>query len=516
VETGGHDRLGARFPEELRSLDGRGNNGSSPRWGAANSALLRRIEAAYEDGADSPAGANRPGAREISNLCAAQDEGAASRASAFLWQWGQFLDHDISLTPIAEPSEPFAIAVPAGDPWFDPAATGRQVIPLERSGYRTIEGVRQQLNTISAFIDASNVYGSTRSRARRLRASDGTGRLATSAGDLLPFNTRGLPNAPSRDARFFLAGDFRANEQVGLTALHTLFVREHNFWADSLRDADPTLDDDAIYQYARAIVGAEMQAITYRQFLPLLLGRRALGPYRGYDPTVDPGIENVFATAAYRVGHSMLPSRLLRLDGDGGPIPAGHLSLAAAFFNPAAVIDTGIDPLLRGLAAQRSQKVDPQTVDEVRNFLFGPPGAGGLDLAALNIQRGRDHGLPDFNTVRASYGLAPVTSFAEINPDPAVQADLAAAYGSVDDMDLWVAGLAERHLRGALVGETFHAILTDQFSRLRAGDRFWYEGYLPADMVRLVERQTLARIIRRNTGIGSEIQSNVFRARPGG
>jgi len=146
----------------------------------------------------------------------------------------------------------------------------------------------------------------------------------------------------------------------------------------------------------------------------------------------------------------------------------------------------------------------------VRNFLFGPPGEGGFDLASLNIQRGRDHGLPDYNTVRAAYGLEPVTTFAEINPSSIVQADLEAAYGSVDDLDLWVAGLAERHVRGALVGETFRAILVDQFERLRDGDRFWYEIYLPPQMVLMVERQTLGRIIRRNTRIGNELQGDVF------
>ena len=70
-------------------------------------------------------------------------------------------------------------------------------------------------------------------------------------------------------------------------------------------------------------------------------------------------------------------------------------------------------------------------------------------------------------------------------------------------------------MRGGLVGETWRAVLKDQFERLRDGDRFWYEGYLPRDMVRRVERQTLARIIRRNTGIGDELQDDPFRVRGG-
>ena len=505
----------ARFPAEFRSIDGSGNNVANPEWGSAGTELLRLTTIGYGDGAGTPSGAGLASAREISNLCVAQPEPIPNSlgASDMLWQWGQFLDHDIDLTPEADPSEPFDIAVPFGDLWFDPFATGQETIPLNRSFGSVVNGVRQQVNGITAYIDASNVYGSDPERTLELRALDGTGRLATSVGDLLPFNENGLPNAPTNDASFFLAGDFRANEQVGLTAMHTLFVREHNYWADTLSAEDSSLTGDEIYQRARAMVAAEMQAITYNEFLPALLGRRPLSRYRGYDPDVDAGIANVFAGAAYRFGHSMLSGELQRLDADREEIAAGHLSLAEAFFNPAAIIDHGIEPLLRGLSAQRAQEIDNYLVDEVRNFLFGPPGAGGFDLASLNIQRGRDHGLPSFNQVRVDYGLDPVSDFSEIHPDPLVQANLALAYATVDDIDVWVGGLAERHLPGALVGETWKAIIADQFERLRDGDRFWYRGYLSPDRVQMVERQTLATIIRRNTEIRSELSNDPFRVR---
>ena len=254
-----------------------------------------------------------------------------------------------------------------------------------------------------------------------------------------------------------------------------------------------------------------MQAITFREFLPVLLGEGALGPDTGYDPSVNPGIANVFATAAYRFGHSMLPTQLLRLDASGAEISAGHLSLAGAFFNPDPIQSDGIEPILRGLARQRPERVDTTIVHEVRNFLFGGPRSGGFDLAALNIQRGRDHGLPGYNRIRVDFGLPAVRSFAEVNPDPGVQARLAEAYANVDQVDAWVGGLSEPHLPGALVGETWHRVLSDQFRRLRAGDRFWYERYLPPALVELVEAQTLATIIRRNTSIDREIADDVFR-----
>lgn len=498
----------------VRSIDGSGNNRDRPDWGRAGSTLLRLTTLGYDDGIDAPAMLSRSSAREISNLCAAQTRSipSPSGVSSFVWQWGQFLDHDIDLVPVKEPREAVEIEVPAGDRYFDPERTGRVRIPFERSLYRKVNGVRQQVNAVTAFIDGSNVYGSDVDRALALRTMDGTGRLRTSSGDLLPFNRRGLENSPTElDRSLFLAGDVRANEQVGLSAMHTLFVREHNYWARLFHEEDLSLSGDEIYERSRMIVAAELQAITYREFLPVLLGADALGPFGGYDPSVNPGIANVFATAAYRFGHSMLPSRLLRLDREGVEIAAGHLSLAESFFNPAPIRSDGIEPLLRGLARQPAQRVDTTIVHEVRNFLFAGPRAGGFDLAALNIQRGRDHGLPSYNRVRLDFGWPAARTFAEVNPDPNVQQRLSEAYAGVDDIDAWLGGLSEPVAPGALVGETWLRVLSDQFRRFRAGDRFWYQRYLPPELVTLVEAQTLATIIRRNSSIDDEIGDDVFR-----
>jgi len=169
----------------------------------------------------------------------------------------------------------------------------------------------------------------------------------------------------------------------------------------------------------------------------------------------------------------------------------------------------GIDPLLKYLASDRAQEIDTKVVDDVRNFLFGAPGQGGFDLVSLNIQRGRDHGLADYNTVRVTYGLPKVTSFAQISSDTAVQASLQQAYGSVDKLDLWVAGLAEKHLPGSSLGATFTRILVDQFTRLRDGDRYWYQNALPATAVRAVQNNSLVDVIRRNTQL-TNLQSDVF------
>ncbi|MGD1914756.1 MAG: peroxidase family protein [Phycisphaerales bacterium] len=512
--TDGPTDTPAVFPFEFRTIDGTFNNLANPLQGAAGIEFLRLVPAAYGDGVGSPAGSGRPSARLISSVVAAQDSGSvpnAYRFSDFVWQWGQFLDHDIDETPVASPAEEFDIVVPAGDPWFDPRGTGEVTISLDRSAASGLGMVRQQINNITAYIDAANVYGSDEERARELRTLDGTGKLKTSDGDLLPFNVNGFENAPTAyDPSFFLAGDIRANEQVGLIAMHTLFVREHNRLATQIARDLPHLDGDSIYEHARAMVAAEMQAITYNEFLPKLLGPGAIPPYAGYRPEVDAGISNLFATAAYRVGHTMLSSELKRVDAQGREIPGGHLELADAFFVPGEIVEAGIEPVLRGLASQDAQDVDVRVIDNVRNFLFGPPGSGGFDLVSLNIQRGRDHGLPSYNELRVAFGRPPARTFRDVGADRETADRLADVYSHPDEIDAWVGLLAERHRPGAFVGETLSRILRDQFIRLRDGDRFWYESYLPPSMSNQIQSLTLSEIIRMNTSVRGELQPDVF------
>jgi Animal haem peroxidase len=504
-------------PVEYRAIDGTGNNAANSAWGSAGSEFLRMMPVAYADGISAPPTADLPGPRAVSNAVCAQGASIPNREgySDFLWQWGQFLDHDMTLTFSQTPFEPFMIPVPAGDPYFDPAGTGTQMIELTRSQYLMDAGVRQQMNSNTSYIDGSMVYGSDLPRSMELRALDGTGMLKTTRGDLLPYNLHGFPNFPDDyDQTMFLAGDVRANEQVGLTAMHTLFMREHNYYASAIHSASRRLDDETVYQMARMLVGAEIQAITYREFLPTLLGPDALRPYDGYHPEVNATMENEFATAAYRMGHTLLSPQLLRLDRKLRTIREGNLPLKDAFFTPSTFVSGGgPEPLLRGLATQRAQEFDAYVVDGVRNFLFGPPGAGGFDLASLNVQRGRDHGLPRFNDARAEMGMPRAMSFSDISSDPEVQAHLASVYASVDDVDFWIGAISEDHHPGAVVGELVFRVLKAQFERQRDGDRLWYQNALPPLLVKYVEHQTLATIIRRNTGIRNEISDDVFHVR---
>jgi len=526
---------------EYRDVTGNGNNVNNLLWGNAGENLIRDLTdqtndvalSDYGDGKSTPAGMTRPSARAISNAIFSQISSVPdpNGTTDLFWVWGQFVDHDIDLTGGATPAEPFDIPVPIGDPVFDPFNTGMQVISLSRSLYDVSTGIgpgpgnpRQQINEITSYIDAGTIYGSDIQRANNLRDLGNNGKLKLDfnldARGLLPLNTVGEENANANPMiqpdDLFLAGDVRANEQAALTALHTLFVREHNRLAVELEANNPLWNDEKIYQEAKLIVEGELQWITYNEFLPVLLGPTFTpDPWVAYDPLIKAQIANEFSTEAYRYGHDAISSeveRLSLLDGsefiDGNGI--GHLSLVQAFFNPNWIKQDGIDEILLGVSLSPGEKIDHLMVDELRNLLFGPPGSPGLDLAALDIQRGRDHGTPDYNTVRVAYGLAPVVLFSDITSDVALQVALENLYGNVDNVDLWVGGLAEEPANGSMLGELFSTMIEFQFQIIRDGDRYWYQNRdLSQEQLDIIENSYLSDIIMRNTEISS-MQNNVF------
>ncbi len=518
--------------QEFRTLDGTLNNPTHPYWGAANIRVLTPGTIGYADGISEPAGHDRPNPRQISNMIFSQStlENDPRNLSAYTWVWGQFIDHDITLVP-DHPTEKMPIAVPPFDFFFDPNGTGTVSIPMARSQFDPTTGTgvgnpRVHINKITAFIDGSGVYGSDFNRSSWLRMYS-KGKLKLSDGRLLPYNTvtgeYSAPldqNAPEMAMPFpfvqkwAVAGDVRANENPFLAAMHTLFVREHNRICLELYTAHPQWSDDDLFLEARRRVGALIQAITYEEWLPAMGVH--LPAYSGYNENIDPGILNVFSAAAFRYGHTTINSLLFRMDNDGNHVPQGDILLRNAYFNPSAIRDVnGIEPYLIGMSTVTQQNFDCKVIDDLRNFLFGAPGAGGLDLVAINIQRGRDRGLPDYNAVRTDFGLPPVNSFAEMTADPLMNMTLQAVYSDVNNIDPWVGMLSEDHMPDALFGKTAMTIITRQFQALRDGDRFYYEndpGFTPEEIA-AIKSTRLADIIRRNAPVTC-ISDQVFVAQP--
>lgn len=137
-------------------------------------------------------------------------------------------------------------------------------------------GPREQLNQVTSFIDASVIYGSSKSEADALRSFSG-GKLKTQKNGygkpLLPISSNLEECRPVRSQKCFKSGDIRANEHVGLAGLHTLWLREHNRLTDELKEINPHWGDETLFQEARRIVAAEIQHITYNEYLPMILGQ---------------------------------------------------------------------------------------------------------------------------------------------------------------------------------------------------------------------------------------------------
>jgi heme peroxidase len=397
--------------------------------------------------------------------------------SAWLYVLGQFVDHDID-KEVLNP----AVNVDVTDP-----VTGATISLGGSAGPNAV-------NSIAGYLDLSQVYGSDATTAASLRNADGT----------LKEGPGGTP--PVVDGQF-VSGDVRVGEQPELSGVTALFIREHNYWVGQLQQAHSDWTGDQLYNAARAIVTAEYEHIITSEFLPALIGTD-LGPYSGYDPNVNPNVSTEFSTAAFRVGHSQVSGTQTRIDNNGNVVATQ--SLADAFFDtPAQAAGAdNFDALLRDLSSDHSQATDPFAANDLLNALSAPPQL--VDLISIDIQRERDLGLGTLNETRQALGLAPYTSFEELSSDPTIQALYQQTYGSIDNVDLFMGGLAEDHAPGAAVGPTFQAIIEDQFQRMRDGDPYWWQNQnLPQDIQNIVENTTLGDIIARNTGTPA-LQQDVF------
>jgi len=545
---------------KYRTFNGWCNNLNSPQYGKSISPLLRFLPAQYDDAISRPrfrsiGSKPLPSPRLVSIVVHADVSDLHTRYTLMLMQYGQFLDHDITLTPVNKGvhnnildcracdssqtvhPECWPIPVPRNDPYF-PAlniSSGRpHCIAFTRSlpGQQRL-GPREQLNQNTAFLDSSQIYGQNICQAEGLREFR-NGRLNMT----LPPHGRGknlMPTTKSNDeckaesGKCFVAGDHRASEQPALAAMHTVFLREHNRIVKGLQKLNLHWTDERLFQEGRRLMGAMHQHITYNEFLPRIIGLNAMNLYdlrvntegysADYDPTCNPAIFNEFATAAFRFGHSLIRPMLTRMSGEF-KVMDSHIRLRDGFFNPDMLYETQmIDEMMRGLITTPMENQDQFMSGEVTNHLFEEKNIpkSGLDLAALNIQRGRDHGLKSYNEYRVACNLKRAHNFEdlirEINQD--VIKRLKQIYFSVEDIDLFTGGLSERPLKGALVGPTFACIIGIQFQKLKKCDRFWYENsdasvrFTEAQLTE-IRKTTLAKVICENCDVVDKVQKSVF------
>jgi hypothetical protein len=606
---------------EARTLDGSQNNRRNAQWGAVGTNYLRVARANYADGKG--ALVSGPLVRYVSNRIfndVSQNLFSENGVTQWGFAWGQFMDHVFGLRQEVG-GESLSITFNANDR-LEQFTNELGSIPFSRTPAAPGTGVsstREQINTVSSYIDAWNVYGGTDQRLEWLRDGSLDGRSSNNRATLLmpggylpQANARGnaaAAPAMARDGRLRLpgasdhaviAGDVRANENIALTAIHTLFAREHNRIVSRL---PRSLSDEEKFQIARRVVGATEQVITYEEFLPAM-GLR-LSRYDGYDPNVNAGLANEFAVVGYR-GHSMIHgelepfapvgtwsrSQLQRFEDAGIEVEEEEgntvlvIPLNIAFFNPDLLRDVGLGPVLAGLGGEPEYKNDEQIDNQLRSVLFQVPAPGNanpaacldgpdlpdcftgvVDLGAIDIARGRDHGMPRYNDLRRAYGLRSKDSFTDITGertdrfptnDPQVSrtrplddpdildfvalfdadgnaielgseaadgeavvgirrttlaARLRALYDDPDRLDAFVGMVSERHVPGTEMGELQAAIWRRQFEALRDGDRFFYRNDPVLEEIRrqygIDYRKTLEQVIELNTNVN--VQDNVFK-----
>uniref|UniRef100_A0A3P9AB63 Thyroid peroxidase n=1 Tax=Esox lucius TaxID=8010 RepID=A0A3P9AB63_ESOLU len=528
------------FSSKYSSISGVCNNRQKPLWGSANNVLARWLPAEYEDRESQPKGWNSgqlyngfqlPPVQEVSKKILQSSIKSVTLDdiySQMLVDWGQYIDHDISFTPQSTSRVAFSGGLdclktceyinpcfPIETVSHDQLSGNRSCVPFFRSSPACFSGnaqattadikpalQRQQMNSITSFLDASTVYGHTPNLQSALRdLSSSEGKLAVNSRFMdqrgrsyLPFVLK-TPSPCFQDSNHrqgdrvdcFLAGDSRVNEVLPLVALHTLWVREHNRIAEALHDLNPHWSSEIIYQEARKIIGALHQIITTRDYVPKVIGREAfdryIGPYGGYDPTINPSVSNVFATAAFRFGHATISSVLRRLNESFQEHEQfSSLSLHKTFFSPWRLVkEGGLEPILRGLLGTPAAVVNPDNLltKELTGRLVTLNVPGDLDLAALNLQRGRDHGLPGYNDWRQFCGLERIWNrddFRQVANDESVAEKIMDLYKHPDNIDIWLGGLVEEPLPGSRTGPLFSCLIGKQVAMLRDGDRFWWES----------------------------------------
>lgn len=465
--------------------------------GKGGTSFKRLLDAEYDDdkftarklAAD---GSQLPNPRVISRAFMDDNDEFETIYSDLLVYYGQFLAHDIAEIMDTQINGQFIdcpcgsldrLCLPIEIPENDDRMS-QSCITFTRSqgGVSTNGDNYEQFNFLSSFIDATQVYGSSETISDELRSFDG-GKMKVSEENYLPLSETDFSCSANFDLQCFIGGEPRPSENLALTGVHTLHVREHNRIATELASLNPRWSDDILYNEARRIVTAIYQNIVYNEWLPAVIGERdnlkplTSGYFRGYDSSVNPSTSNEFAVSAFRFGHSLIRENLDRYNRLNSV--TGNVNLSSIIFDSTeAYSNGGIESIFFGLLSQPTSKFDISIVNTLQNHLFQIADSDALDLPALNINRARDHGVPGYTKYRQLCGGRRITNFNQLSNVMSTDNinKLRNVYSSVDDIDLFVGGLLENPLDNAVVGSTVACIIEKQFSDLKLGDRFYYEN----------------------------------------
>ncbi|XP_069758774.1 dual oxidase 2-like isoform X2 [Narcine bancroftii] len=529
---------------EIQRYDGWYNNLAYHSRGTVDSPFVRLLPARYADGVYQVLlEPELPNPRKISNVAMKGKSGIScskNRNVLFVYFGYLVMDEILEVIGTGCPTEFLNIQVPSGDPIFDPNSTGKVELPFQRSRWSIISGQspnnpRVQINHVTTWIDGSSIYGASRSWSDTLRTfSDGL--LASGTDKNLPRLSNGLINLwkfvdPATGQRglngLYDFGNAKANESPFLRAQNIIWFRYHNYLAAQLQAQNPKWTDEELFQNARKLVIGTFQHILYYEWLPVFIGQD-MSPYEGYKKYVDPSISPEFQAAAIRILNSMIPPGIYmrnstchfrkvvnvynRMD------PA--LRVCNNFWsreNPNFKNAKDIDELILGMISQRAEQEDNIVVTDLRDFMYGPLRFTRSDVVALDIQRGRDNGLPSYNQVREALDLEPVKNWSNINADlyrenPKLINQLAALYNNdISRLELFVGGMLENRDNSSRL---FTAIIKKQFEHIRDGDRFWFEntknGIFTEAELRSIWNTTFKDVLLATIAEPGNIQKDVF------
>ncbi|XP_055548421.1 chorion peroxidase-like [Wyeomyia smithii] len=431
-------------PPRYRRFDGRCNNIGPGRslWGSAGYPMERVLPPAYGDRVASPRTLSRsgmllPSARKISAHLFDDVHVPDMQLNVLMMQFGLFIVHDITKNkPAAEKvdccihggqhtsfqSHPacFPINVSINDPFYS------------RFGVRCMEFLRtatvpkshcqaghaRQISAVTHFIDGSGIYGSSEAESHSLRSHVG-GRLKSLVHH--QFKNELPPLEPATSA-------CRTSADMG----------------SEMTGLNPHWNDETLFQETRRIIGAELQHIVFNEYLPKVIGPHFIKKYKlnvskghssVYNSEINPSITSEFSSAAFRFGHSTVPSRL--------ELPRSVVDTHKTFFDPSPMRNPEfLDHLFQGILSQPMQKVDGKFSHSITWFLNSREGHRfGKDLVSINIQRGRDHAVQPYNQYLRLSGKPMKRNFKEFDSNSGSK--LHHLYDSPDDVDLYVGGILE-------------------------------------------------------------------------
>ncbi|XP_026731939.1 peroxidase-like isoform X1 [Trichoplusia ni] len=534
-----------KMSSKYRTFDGSCNNPVRSSWGQALTGYKRLLHPKYADGIEEPRRALShkalPSARLVSTKLTSNQDLPNNDKTIALAVWSQFVYHDLVHTPVRKsihtnqairccdegfPLTPryihpscMPISVPHDDAFYKKKYVTCMEYTRSITTYRgdCTFGASEQMNQATHFLDGSNIYGSNSRDAAALREKSGGLLKTTNIDDEEHLPLAANPTEKclvgSSTETCFNAGDARANTHPWMASMYAVWVREHNRVARGLANLNPGWNSDRLYHEARRIVVAELQHITYKSWLPTLTGRAFEELYEsydlGYNSDIDPTITNPFATAGFHFVNSLLDQDIQMID-DNNNVTSQRLH--HNYFKPEIVAKNGgLKQILKGMVNQNSQQLDLNYDDDLRHQWLGE-----LDVLAIDVQRGRDHGLPGYTQYRALCGLPAVSSFQQMTdviPQETVN-KLSEVYEQPGDIDLVVGLMAETPVQNSLLGPTAICLIKEQLWRTKTGDRYFYShqeeaGKFTKRQLTELKRASLARIMCDNAPF-TQIQRDVF------